>query len=130
MPKHRVEVFGQIIYAPEISYDDLLGLENEIVGLVSALLEDMRAEFIAFESEGDRTFFQCALQSCDREKAKSMAARLAEKIKDQWECKILFVDKMLFEHYFYALNQRGGKSKKLLLPEAGPIDKALAAAGG
>lgn len=129
MPKHRAELFGQIIYDPEISYDELLGLENDMKNFTLSTLEDCRAQFISFESEGDRTFFQCAFQECRQDLSEKIAAIFASRMTKQLECKLFFVDKMLYEHYFYIVTPRGGKAKKLTLPEAGPIDKALAAEG-
>jgi len=126
MPKHAVEIFGQVIYAPEMSYDELLGLETSAISLLTDLLEDLHVEFLAFESDGDRTFFQCALGTCDEKKAGNLAARLAEKLDSRLECKFMCVDRMLFEHLFFAINRQEHKEMKLTLPEAGPIDKSLA----
>jgi hypothetical protein len=130
MPKYGTEAFGQVIYASEISYDELIGLENQVKDSLVELLEDFQAEFITFESEGDRTFFQCALPRLVEGQAKRLAARLAKLLDKRLECKILFVDKMLFAHYFYSISAKKSKEVKLTLPEAGPIDKALAAGSG
>ncbi|MDR2051463.1 MAG: hypothetical protein LBQ63_06825 [Deltaproteobacteria bacterium] len=126
MPKHRVELFGQIIYAPELSYDALLDLENGIKASAAAILEDFQAEFITFESEGDRTFFQCVFPDCDAGMNERIAGRFIGKMNPHLECKLLFVDRMLYRHWFHALTHRGGIRKEINLPEAGPIDKALA----
>ena len=118
MPKYKTEVFGQVIYAPEISYDELLDLENEVKLFITEILESFSAEFMTFESEGDRTFFQCVFQDCDEEKSEQVAGRFAGHLNKKLEYKLLFVDKMLVEHYFFALNHQGVKLQKIVPPEA------------
>lgn len=142
MPKFRTELFGQLIYDPEISYEDLLPLEEELISLVTARLEDFRGRFITFESEGDRTYFQCLFQDFGEE----MFAEISKALKNltggkggsedqgnlngRVECKLFFVDKELSAVYFYALNKGKSVGRKVELPAAGAIDKALAEGRG
>ena len=125
MPKYRTELFGQVIYAGEISYDDLLALEDEIKGFITGSLEAAGGEYLGFESEGDRTFFQCAFQACDGEAMKELAKTFARRMNDHLESKLMFVDRMLSQHTFYGINHKKIQEKVITLPEAGPIDKAL-----
>ncbi len=129
MPKYKTEVFGQFIYSPEISYDELLKLEEDIKSFITDTMESFGAEFLAFESEGDRTFFQGILQERGGELAEKIAAAFTRKLNEHTECKLMFVDKMLCEHHFYALNHKGAKLEKMTMPAAGPLDKALLAEG-
>lgn len=129
MPKYGTELFGQVIYAPEISYDDLLALEEEIKGFVTASLEAAGGEYLSFESEGDRTFFQCAFQSCDQAIMEALARTFAKRMDKQLESKLLFVERLLGRHVFYAVNHRRTREEVITLPAAGPIDEALLAEG-
>lgn len=129
MPKHRTELFGQFIYAPEISYDDLLELEQSIKDFVTSSLEENGAEFVAFESEGDRTFFQCVFQEFDESLFKNVCKPFVGKVNAQMECKLQFVDKMLMSSYFYGINHKNIIAEKFSLKPAGPIDEALITAG-
>lgn len=130
MPKYSTELFGQLIYAPEISYDDLLPLEEELTGLVTQTLEEHKAQFIHFESEGDRTFFQCVFRDFGEEFFGAIARTLAKRADGKVECKLFFVDKELGSAYFYALQKGKLKANKVTLPTAGPIDTALRAERG
>lgn len=125
MPKYQTELFGQVIYSAEISYDALLALEAEMQSFIVESLEAAGGEFLAFESEGDRTFFQCAFQSCDAKLAEKLAKRFAGRIDKNLESKLMFVDRMLSSHIFYAINSKNTQLEKIELPPAGPIDKAL-----
>lgn len=131
MPKFRTELFGQLIYDPEISYEELLPLEERLIGLVTARLEGFSGRFITFESEGDRTYFQCLFQDFEE----SVCAAIGKELKGltggraeyggRVECKLFFVDKELSAVHFYALNQGKAAGRKIELPLAGAIDKAL-----
>jgi hypothetical protein len=142
MPKFRTELFGQLIYDPEISYEDLLPLEEELINLVTARLEEFRGRFITFESEGDRAYFQCLFQDFGA----AMFANISKSLKNltvgkgglgglgdlggRIEGKLLFVDKELSAVYFYTLNKGKLAGRKVELPAAGAIDKALAEGRG
>lgn len=136
MPQFRTELFGQIIYDPEISYEDLLPLEEELTGLLTARLKEFRGRFITFESEGDRTYFQCLFQEFGEgmlaEINKALTAFTGGKSGHggRIECKLLFVDKELSAVYFYALNKDKPLRRKVELPAAGPIDNALSEGRG
>ncbi|MDR2826366.1 MAG: hypothetical protein LBV76_06175, partial [Deltaproteobacteria bacterium] len=125
MPKYSAELFGQLIYSPEISYEDLLPLEEELVLFVRQTLEHFNGQFISFEPEGDHTFFQCVFQNFDESFFTSVGQMLKDKIKDKVEGKLFFVDKALSSVYFYALNNGALQAHKVTLPTAGPIDKAV-----
>lgn len=129
MPKYRTELFGQVIYAGEISYDDLLMLESDIKSFITGSLEAAGGEFLSFESEGDRTFFQCAFQACDGETTEGLAKTFAARMNKNLESKLMFVDRLLNRHVFYAINHRKVQEKLMALPEAGPIDKDLTERG-
>ncbi|MDR2893392.1 MAG: hypothetical protein LBV80_09985 [Deltaproteobacteria bacterium] len=125
MPKNRTELFGQLVYAPEISYEDLLPLEEKLIAAVSEKLEAAKAKFVNFESEGDRTFFQCVFNEFGEEFFASLAAQIKKDMDARCECKLFFVDKELVAAYFYAINKGKLKVGKMPLPAAGPIDRAL-----
>lgn len=125
MPKYRTELFGQVIYAAEISYDELLKLESEFKDFITESLEAAGGEFPDFESEGDRTFFQCVFQSCGSETMEGLAETFKARMNKNLESKLMFVDKMLCRHVFYGINHKKIQEKSVALPEAGPIDKSL-----
>ena len=125
MPKHRTELFGQLIYAPEISYEDLLPLEEQLTAFVTEKLEAAKAKFIHFEPEADRTCFQCVFNEFGEELFASIGAELKKRTDARCECKLFFVDKELSSVYFYALSKGKLKASKMDLPAAGPIDRAL-----
>jgi hypothetical protein len=130
MPKYRTELFGQLIYSPEISYADLLPLEEELMLFVRQTLEQFDGQFISFEPEGDHTFFQCVFQGCADSLFTSIGQTLKEKIAGLVEGKLFFVDKALSAVYFYALNKGALQGQKMVLPAAGPIDKAMSEGKG
>lgn len=125
MPKYQTELFGQVIYAKEMSYDALLALEDEIKDFITVSLEKEGGQYLGFESEGDRTFFQCAFQTCDEECMDRLAKKFAKRMHNHLESKLMFVERMLNKHVFYGINHKKAQKQLIKLPEAGPIDKAL-----
>ena len=126
MPKYRTELFGQFIYSPDISYDDMLSLEDELKVFVSEKMEEFGGAFLHFESEGDRTFFQCVFSEFDENLFNATASAL-NRTDGKVESKLFFVDKELVSAYFYALSKGKLSGHKVSLPAAGPVDKALLA---
>ena len=125
MPKYRAELFGQLIYSPEISYEDMLPLEEELILFVRQTLEHYHGQFISFDPEGDHTFFKCVFQTFDEDLFAALGQRLKDKISDKVEGKLFFVDKALASAYFCALNNETLETRTITLPAAGPIDQAL-----
>lgn len=129
MPKYRTELFGQVIYATEISYDELLTLEDDVKSFITGTIEAAGGEYLGFESEGDRTFFQCAFQFCDSEMMNGLAKTFKGRMDKHLESKLMFVDRMLSQHMFFGINHKKIQEKSMIMPEAGPIDKTLMAEG-
>lgn len=125
MPKYRTEVFGQFAYAPEISYEDLLKLEEKLTIFATKTLTDQGAEFIHFESEGDQTFFQCVFSKFDDAFFKKVSKAFAAKTSKQIECKMLFVDKQMGAISLYSMRDKEVSNQKHELPPSGPIDAAI-----
>ncbi|MDL2314327.1 hypothetical protein LJC36_05040 [Desulfovibrio sp. OttesenSCG-928-C14] len=125
MPKYSTELFGQLVYAPEISYEDLISLEEENKVKVNGKLEAFQAQFIHFESEGDRTYFQCVFQGDDPEDFLKISSAFVDVATGMVECKILFVIKTLSAVHFFTISQGKLSQKRANLPPAGPIDASL-----
>jgi hypothetical protein len=130
MPKYRTELFGQLIYSPETSYEDLLPLEEKLILFIRQTLEQFDAQFISFEPEGDHTFFQCVFQSFDAALFTSIVDSLKSSLDDKVEAKLFFVDKALSAGYFYTLSIEAVQAHKVSLPASGPIDRAMSEDAG
>ena len=112
-----------MVYSSELSYDELLTREDEIKGLVQAILEDAGGEFIHFEAMGDALRFQCVLPE-ERERVfHTICDKLAPHVKDGLDARLLLVDKDLGELYFYTIVHGNWQEAVMSLPPAGYLAK-------
>ncbi|SBV93505.1 conserved hypothetical protein [uncultured delta proteobacterium] len=119
MSFHKVEVFGHVVYSPDLSYDDLLAREEGIKAMVQTVLEKAGGDFIHFEALGDALRFQCVLTEEREEAFHAICDNLAPAVKNGLDARLLMVDKDLDTLYFYSVT--GGKWQEALvgLPPAG-----------
>lgn len=107
MAFHNVELFGHVVYSPDLSYDDLLSREEEIKVTAQGVLEKAKGEFIHFEALGDALRFQCVLPEEREEAFHAICDNLAPFVKNGLDARLLMVDKDLNTLYFYSIT--GGK---------------------
>ncbi len=107
MSYHKVELFGHVVYSPDLSYDDLLSREEEIKAMAQSVLEKADGEFIHFEALGDTLRFQCVLPEEREEAFHTICDNLAPFVKNGLDVRLLMVDKDLNALYFYSIT--GGK---------------------
>lgn len=126
MSFHKIELFGHVVYSPDLSYDDLLTREDEVKAMVQGVLEKAGGEFIHYEALGDALRFQCVLPEEREEVFHTICDDLAPSVKDGLDARLLMVDKDLGAVYFYSVT--GGKWQEAVtgLPPAGYLAAASA----
>lgn len=125
MATFKMELFGHIVYSPDLSYHDLLEREDQAKTKVQDALEKASAEFIHFEALGDILRFQCVLPEEDSVVFHAICDELAPFVSDGLDARLLLVDKDLDTVYFYSIS--GGKWQEgtVGLPPSGYLAPAL-----
>ncbi len=95
MKKNQYEMFCHLIYAENLSYEELLEKENQIIPDINQVLLELEASYINFEQLGDSLNVQCVLTSNELEQLKSMANDIASIASENIEGRIVLIDAML-----------------------------------
>lgn len=107
MSFHKIELFGHVLYGPDLSYDALLAREEEVKTLIQSVLDEAGGGFIHFEALGDALRFQCVLPEERESVFHAICANLAPHVKNGLDARMLLVDKDLDTLYSYSI--AGGK---------------------
>ena len=124
MSFHKIELFGHIVYSPDLSYDDLLTREEDIKVAVQAVLEKFGGEFIHFEALGDALRFQCLLPEERDAVFHGICDDLAPHVKNGLDARLLLVDKDLDALYYYSITNGSWQEGLVGLPPSGYLAPA------
>ena len=121
MARYKIELFGHIMYSPDLSYNDLLVREEEIKLTMQGILERAGADFIHFEALGDALRFQCVLPEEDDDNFSRICEALAPSMKNGLDGRMLLVDKDLDTLYYYTFVEGKWQEAAVALPPAGHL---------
>jgi hypothetical protein len=124
MSFHKIELFGHVMYSPDLSYHDLLEREETLKLAIQEVLEKADGAFIHFEALGDMLRFQCVLPEERDEVFHRVCDGLAPHIRNGLDARLLLVDKDLDTLYFYALVMGKWQEATIALPSAGYLADA------
>ncbi|MDL2209511.1 hypothetical protein LJC26_01740 [Desulfovibrio sp. OttesenSCG-928-O18] len=124
MSFYKVELFGHVVYSPDLSYHDLLDREEAVKNTVQEILEKAEGSFIHFEALGDTLRFQCVLPEEREEVFHAICDNLAPHVKDGLDARLLIVDKDLDTLYSYVIVSGRWQEAVIGLPPAGKLAKA------
>jgi len=119
------EMFGHFIFAPELSYEELMDKERLLIQAVDAILQNAGTEHIQFESLGDAMRVQCAFAEHDDALFHSLCRQIAQHVYRDVEARLLFVDKNLHVLNLYTICNGNWKEALFALPYAGEIGKHM-----
>lgn len=124
MAGYKMELFGHIVYSPDLSYDELLAREEETKLRTQSILEEAGAGFIHFEALGDTLRFQCVLPEENDDAFHRICESLAPSIKNGLDGRMLLVDKDLDTLYYYSFVNGRWQEAAVGLPPAGYLAEA------
>ena len=119
MSYHKMELFGHIVYSPDLSYDDLLAREEAAKAIIQTTLENVDGDFIHFEALGDALRFQCVLPEKQDAVFHDICDKLAPHIKNGLDARLLLVDKDLDILYYYSITGGHWQEATVGLPPSG-----------
>lgn len=118
MAKFDCELFGHFFYGPELSYNDLLAREAELVDALHGALDASGGEHIDFTPTGDALRVQCVFAHHEETAFHAACAAVAPLLRDNVEGRMLFVDKGLDLLHLYLLADGVWQEAALRLPDA------------
>ncbi len=127
MATYKTELFGHVVYSPELTYEDLLAREEEVKEHIRAVLTEHGGDFLHFEALGDTLRVQCVFQAGDEDFFQALCAAVAPWFNEGISARLLFIDKDLESLFFYGIRDGAWQEAVLALPECGFLDAAAPA---
>lgn len=127
--KYNAELFAQFVYSEELTYDELLDAEKNLISFTDETMQKNKAEHIHFEPLGDALCMQCSFAMFKEELFETICDELAPIMDTSMEARLLFVDKELESVILYSISKKKWKKKLFPLPPAGSIGKSLLKGG-
>jgi hypothetical protein len=124
MATHKTELFGHLVYSPELSYEELLSREEGVTTLLQSVLTEHGADFLHFEALGDTLRIQCMFQDGDEGFYQGICAAVAPAMKNGISARFLLVDKDLETLHCYGLSNGAWQEAVMQLPGPGDLDRA------
>ena len=119
MAQLQIELFGHIAYHHELSYHDMLNLEESFKLTLQSILDEAGAEFINFEPQGDILRFQCMFAEPGEARYHDICDKLAEHVTKYLDVRLLFVDKDFEGVYFYSIARGTWQEAIIAIPPPG-----------
>ena len=91
--RYPCEMYGQISYCPELSYNDLYAHERRLVDELTEFLNANSAAHLDFTPDGDSLRFQCELDVYEEDLFHALADGIRPMLTPDIEGRLLFVDK-------------------------------------
>lgn len=117
MAKFDCELFGHFVYGPELSYNDLLAREAELMDAIHGALDANGGGHIDFAPTGDALRVQCVFARHEEAAFRTACAVVAPLLRGDVEGRMLFVDKGLDLLHLYLLADGRWREAALRLPE-------------
>ncbi len=121
--KHPCEMYGQLFYGPELTYNDLYEHERRLVDAITEFLSANNAVHLDFTPDGDSLRFQCELDTYGEDLFHILADGLSAMLTEDIEGRLLFVDKVtLGVVHVYALTHDKWREAAIGIPRPSFFD--------
>lgn len=119
------ELYAQLNYGEQLTYEELLEVEESLIGNLQDLLERADAMHLDFMQQGDCLLLQCLFSSPKRYIFRKIAMHIAGILPDHVSGRLLFLDKTLETVHLYWVEpgrwREYIKEIPLLAPEDLPV---------
>lgn len=115
--RYPCEMYGQIFYSPELSYNDLYAHERRLADELTEFLNANSAMHLDFTPDGDSLRFQCELDTYGEDIFHQLADGISAMLGEDIEGRLLFVDKAtLGVVHVYALKHDNWQEAAIGIP--------------
>ena len=95
------ELYAQLSYGEQLTYEELLEVEEKLIVSLQELLERAEAMHLDFMQQGDCLLLQCVFSSPRRYVFRKIAMHIAGILPDHVSGRLFFLDKMLETVHLY-----------------------------
>lgn len=116
MPQFRYECFCRLVYAEELTYDELLECERELTEGLQPLFAEAGAEHVDFFPDGDSLHVQCVFTAQQPGDFENLVQKTAALAGGRVRSRFLLVDKQLDEIFWGLTSAGAGSAYRFALP--------------
>ena len=116
MAKYRYEMFGNLIYGEDLTYEELIGREQSLMTELTAFLQNKDASYIDFQPLGDALYVQCVFTGQDARNFEEVAAAMARLAGLHIEGRLVFLGRDLGRIYCFFFADGACSGGRLNLP--------------
>ncbi len=109
MGMHDCEIFGHMLYSPDLSYNELYALEADLIDELRDALEQAGAEHVDLTAQGDALRMQCVLARYEEAAFHSLCDAVAAFLPKSVQGRLLCVHKDLHVVHLYCFLENGWK---------------------
>lgn len=95
------ELYAQLSYGEQLTYEELLEVEEKLIVSLQDLLERAEAMHLDFMQQGDCLLLQCVFSTPKRYIFRKIAMHIAGILPDHVSGRLFFLDKMLESVHLY-----------------------------
>jgi hypothetical protein len=116
MAKYRYEMFGNMTYGEEMTYEELIEHEQNLIAGMSDFLSEMGASHIDFRPLGDALYVQCVFDDQDARNFEDVCEAAARLAGDHMEGRLLFFGRDLRRLYCFFMADGAWQGGRLNMP--------------
>ena len=116
------ELFGHLVYAESLTYDELLDREEQLINDIETILEHAEGEHMEFNPLGDALMFQCEFTHHKLYIFRKLACDLVEVLPTGIEGRVLFLSHDLADSTLYWVKPNEWHEDKFIIPLDPPLD--------
>ena len=125
MPQAITEMFGNFIYSPELSYNELLVLEGTLKDEISEVLYDNEAEHISYDVSSDSIRIQCSFAQYNEHFFHKICDQILPFLKFNVEGKILFLHRDISTIHIYTIFNGDWQEASIFVPHVSEFEEIL-----
>ncbi len=116
------ELYAQLSYGEQLTYEELLEVEDKLIIALQDLLERAEAMHLDFTQQGDCLLLQCVFTAPKRYIFRKIAMHIAGILPDHVTGRLLFLDKMLETVHVYWVEPGCWREAIHAIPAQAPED--------
>ena len=122
MENSPTELYAQLSYGEQLTYEELLDVEEKLIASLQDLLERAEAMHLDFVQQGDCLLLQCVFSSPKRYIFRKIAMHIAGILPDHVSGRLFFLDKMLESVHLYWVEPGSWREAIRKIPLLAPED--------
>ena len=116
------ELFGHLVYAESLTYEQLLDIEERITQDIESILESAEADHVDFTPIGDALFFQCSFSAYKQYIFRKIACDLVQILPAGISGRLFCLSHTLGYYSLYYVQPAEWRENRVMIPDVPSTD--------